>query len=144
MSQRPGFPTTLAAKLTGVTPKTLENWAQRGFLKPSILDKPGHAGTRIYSFRDLVVIRVVDDMRRKGIDIRHLRRVVEFLRQRLAGADVVASTVLVTDGQMLEELAAVDDPRMTTLLAEQSLFVVPFGRLVAKVQADALNMLAAA
>ncbi|MCL2450825.1 MAG: MerR family transcriptional regulator, partial [Polyangiaceae bacterium] len=92
----PNFSTPLAAKLTGVSQGTLENWARRGFLKPS-----GGGGKRrdprLYAFRDLIAIRVADGLRQRGVDVRHLRRVVHYLRSRhgleLSATDVLAGSV---------------------------------------------------
>ena len=53
MALQDGFPTPTAATLSGVSPKTLENWDHRGFLKPSIKSARGHGHARVYSFRDL-------------------------------------------------------------------------------------------
>jgi hypothetical protein len=140
----PGFPSPLAAKLTGVSLKTLENWAQRGFLKPSISAHPGNGARRVYSFRDLIAIRVADDLRSRGIDVRHLRRVVEYLRKRkgleLTTSDVLAGAVLLTDGRDVYEVDGERGVHVSTLRhPDQSVLMVPFGRLVARIQAEALK-----
>jgi DNA-binding transcriptional MerR regulator len=142
----PGFPTPAAARLTGVNVKTLENWSQRGFLKPSLADRPGHGFRRVYSFRDLIAIRVVSDLRARGIDVRHMRKVVDYLRKRkgldVTASDVLASTILVTDGHDVYEIDG--DARVSTLRhPDQSVLMVPLGRLVAKIKADAEHVRAA-
>lgn len=142
-----GFPTPIASKLTGVSVKTLENWDTRGFLKPSVMAARGHGAHRVYSFRDLVAITVADDLRERGFDVRHLRRVVEYLRKRkgldLSASDILASTVLVTDGHDVYEIDGEQGVRISTLRhPDQSVLLVPLGRLIAKMQADALKRLA--
>ena len=146
MDAADGFPTPIAAALTGVSRKTLENWDRRGFLKPSIKGARGHGFSRVYSFRDLIAIRVADDLRRRGIDVRHLRLVIAYLRKRkgldLTPSDVLASTMLVTDGEDVYEIDG--DSRVSTLRhPDQSALMVPLGRLVAKIKADAENVRAA-
>jgi len=142
----PWFPTPAASKLTGVSVKTLENWAQRGFLKASLADRPGPGGRRVYSFRDLIAIRVAASLRDRGIDVRHMKRVVEYLRKRkgldLSAADVLASTLLVTDGHDVYEVDG--NARVSTLRhPDQTALVVPLGRMVAKIRADAAHVYAA-
>ena len=149
-----GFHTSLAAQLTGVSAFTLANWEARGFLKPSVRSALGPGGrgpsrARIYSFRDLIAIRVAYDLRSRGFEVRHLRRVVEYLRQRkgleLTASDVLASTVLVTDGKDVFEVDAERGVHISTLLRpDQSVLLVPLGRFVAKMKADALKGLASA
>ena len=138
-----GFTTPVAAKLTGDSVKTLENWALRNFLKPSIVARPGHGMWRVYSFRDLIAIRVADDLRRRGIEVRNLRRVVTYLRARkgleLTATDVLANSVLITDGQDVYELDGERGLQISTLRhPDQSVLVVPLGRLVGRLRADAL------
>src|SRR2546425_8963549 len=96
-----GFPILLAAKIANVTPKTLHNWDARGFLTPSVADAPARGVSRIYSFRDLVAIRVVCELRDAGISLQALRRVVKFLsgRKGLTASEALASATLVTDGR---------------------------------------------
>ncbi len=146
MTAQDGFPTQTAATLTGVTRKTLENWDRRGFLKPSIKGARGHGLSRIYSFRDLIAIRVADDLRAQGIEVHKLRRVVEYLRKRkgldFTTSDVLAGTMLVTDGVDVYEVDG--NARVSTLRhPDQSALMVPLGRLVAKIRADAKSVRAA-
>jgi DNA-binding transcriptional MerR regulator len=141
------FPTPIASKLTGVSVKTLENWDTRGFLKPSIMAARGHGASRVYSFRDLIAIRIADDLRGRGIDVRNLRRVVDYLRRRkgleLTTSDVLASTVLVSDGHDVYEVDLERGVHTSTLLRpNQSTLLVPLGHFVAKIKADALKGLA--
>ncbi len=44
------------ARITGIPHRTLDYWATRGILKPSIRDASGAGTCRIYSFEDLVVV----------------------------------------------------------------------------------------
>lgn len=139
-----GFPTAIASKLTGVSSKTLENWNLRGFLKPSVAASGAATGgartARVYSFHDLIAIRVADDLRQRGIEVRHLKRVVTYLRKRkglsLSASDVLASTLLLTDGHDVYEVDG--KVGISTLKhPDQSVLIVPFGRMVAKIQAAA-------
>jgi DNA-binding transcriptional MerR regulator len=142
----PGFPTPAASRLTGVNVKTLENWAQRGFLTPTFAAFPGTGSRRVYSFRDLIAIRVAAHMRERGIDVRYMHEVVNYLRKRkgldLTASDILASTILVTDGHDIYEIDA--GARVSALRhPDQTVLMVPLGRLVAKIKADAEHMRAA-
>jgi len=140
MASEIGFPTPVAASLTGVSAKTLENWDARNFLRPSIKSPRGHGRTKSYSFRDLVAIRVADDLRKRGIDVRHLRTVIAYVRKRkgleLTASDVLASTMLATDGVDVYE---VDNGVQISALRhpDQGALLVPLGRHVAVLKAGA-------
>lgn len=141
-----GFPTPVAAKLTDVSVATLDNWDRRGFLKASVQPAGGHGVSRVYSFRDLIAIRIAADLR-QSIDVRNLRRVVDYLRKRkgleLSASEVLASTSLVTDGHDVYEVAG--DVSVSTLRrpGQRMLLMVPLGELVAELQAKAHALRAA-
>jgi DNA-binding transcriptional MerR regulator len=70
-----------AEKLTGISKSQLRRWDRIGFLKPSYgqADR-GEPFSRLYSFRDLVSLRVLNDLRNnKKVPLQHLRKVSEYL-----------------------------------------------------------------
>ncbi len=117
------------------------NWRNRGILVPS--------ESLRYSFRELVAIRVLTALRDSGIDPRGLKRIVDYLRKRkgLSAAEVLASTVLITDGYDVYEQVEVDGAITVSTLRKPGqvvLHVVSFGILVTEVQRDARAALSAA
>jgi DNA-binding transcriptional MerR regulator len=135
-----GFPTPVAAKLSGVTPQTLKSWAHRGFLRPSFSGGPRRPS--IYSFRDVLALRVAGNLCAQGIEVHRLKRVVEYLRKRkgleLTASDVLASTLLVSDGRDVYEVNGIDAVSGISTLRnpDQTVMLVQLGRLVAQLQAD--------
>jgi DNA-binding transcriptional MerR regulator len=130
-----GFPTPIAAKLAGATAKTLEHWAKRGFVRPSVsAGFPARGGTRIWSHRDVIAIRVALGLSKQGVRLRHLRRIVNFVRQReglsLTTSDVLATTSLVYDGREVYEVTG--DTLVSTLRkpGQCELFVVCLDQIV--------------
>jgi DNA-binding transcriptional MerR regulator len=66
--------------LTGVSPRQLQYWDEEGFLSPSLRRSEGKGRRRLYTFRDLVSLRVVVELRRAGVSLQLIRRVVDHLR----------------------------------------------------------------
>lgn len=144
--QRPGYPTPIAAKLTGVSVATLDNWDRRGFLKASIQPAGGHGFARVYSFRDVIAIRVARELKSEGIPLQAMRKVVAYLCARkglLTPSDALASTSLITDGRDVYEIEG--DVSTSTLRrpGQRMLLMVPLGELVAELQAKARALRAA-
>ena len=55
-----GFTAHQACKFTGCSPRQLRYWDQVGLVQPSVQGTGGRPGVpRLYSFRDLVALRVV-------------------------------------------------------------------------------------
>jgi DNA-binding transcriptional MerR regulator len=144
MDSNEGFPTDVAAKLGKVTPKTLENWDVAGFLSPSVPAKRRGISRR-YSFRDVVAIRVVSELRAEGFTLQSLRKIVAYLctRKGLSPNDALASTRLVAVGRDVFEIE--DDVPVSTLLrpGQRMLMVVELNELVAELQAKARALRAA-
>jgi len=88
-------------ELTGITPRQLQWWDERGIVVPL---REGHR--RLYSFEDLSEIAVICQLRRKGFSLQRVRKVVRFLQKefgkRLAQTVSGASDYhLLTDGKSL-------------------------------------------
>jgi DNA-binding transcriptional MerR regulator len=94
-----GFTTRQVAQLTGVNQKTLQYWDRSGFLSPTLAKAHGAGTRRLYSFQDLVTIRVARQFRGRGISLQGLRRVVRFLQGENQETSPLADLYLVTDGE---------------------------------------------
>ncbi len=98
MVEPEGFSTAQVERLTGVGAKTLHFWDRSGFLSPSVIGAHGTGSRRIYSFRDLVALRVAAQLRDAGISLQSLRRVVIALREMHGLEQPLAETYLATNG----------------------------------------------
>ncbi len=99
MQQR--FTSRDVVELTGITPRQLQWWDERGIVVPA---REGHR--RLYSFEDLSEIAVICQLRRKGFSLQRVRKVVRFLQRefskRLAQTVSGASDYhLLSDGKSL-------------------------------------------
>src|SRR6267142_3914711 len=87
--------------LTGITPRQLQWWDERGIVVPA------RAGRRrLYSMEDLSEIAVICELRQRGFSLQRMRKVVRFLQRefgkRLAETVSGASEYhLLTDGTHL-------------------------------------------
>ncbi len=93
-----GFSAGRAAKLSGVPYRTLDYWARSKFLVPTLARAAGKGTMRLYSFQDLVALRVARELRSAGISLQSLRKVIRHLRGRRRTASF-ADTFLVSDGR---------------------------------------------
>jgi DNA-binding transcriptional MerR regulator len=87
--------------LTGITPRQLQWWDERGIVVPA---RDGHR--RVYSWEDLAEVAVICDLRRRGFPLQRVRKVIRFLQKefgrRLAETVSGASEYhLLTDGKAI-------------------------------------------
>ena len=125
-----GFSAGQAARLSGVTYRTLDYWATSRFITPSLVPASGKGSQRLYSFSDLVALRVARDLRAAGISLQALRKVVRYLRTRRKSASF-ANSYLVSDGKDVFErrgeelISTLRSPGQMT-----SVWLVDLGRIV--------------
>jgi DNA-binding transcriptional MerR regulator len=83
-----------AHRLTGVSLRQLRYWSQDGFFKPGLeMQGEGEPSLRLYSFRDLVCLKIISQLRNESrVSLSHLKDVKESLAH--LGDDVWAKTTL--------------------------------------------------
>jgi len=87
--------------LTGITPRQLQWWDERGIVTP------GREGRRrLYSLEDLSEIAVICELRQRGFSLQRMRKVVRFLQREFGKrlAETVSGSSdyhLLTDGTHL-------------------------------------------
>jgi DNA-binding transcriptional MerR regulator len=82
--------------IVGITYRQLDYWARQDLIRPSIADAKGSGSQRLYSFGDIVELKVVKRLIDGGVALQKARKAIEFLRDNL-GEDL-ASADLVLDG----------------------------------------------
>ncbi len=131
---REGFTAGRAAKLSAVPYRTLDYWARSRFLVPSLARAGGKGTVRLYSFQDLVALRVARELRGAGISLQSLRKVVRHLRGRKRTASF-ANTFLVSDGKDVFERRG--DELISTLRQPGQLamaWLIDLGQVVEELQ----------
>ena len=120
-----GFTVPQAVRLTGCTPHQLRYWDQVGLVRPSVQRTEGRQGkARLYSFRDLVALKVIRSLLEGGMSLQQVRRAYSFLRQK-AGLDRhLADVKLITDGRSIFEIARNDGEILDALKKGQMAFCV--------------------
>ena len=67
------FTTHEAERLAGLTPRRLQYWDETGFIRPSVAARRGRGSPRLYSFQDLVKLRIAAQLRDR-LSLQALRR----------------------------------------------------------------------
>lgn len=74
------FSSKAVRALTRLTSRQLQYWDETGFLKPSISARKGRGTLRLYSFQDLVALRVAAELR-GSLPLQTLRRLVAYFQR---------------------------------------------------------------
>ena len=118
-----GFTAEQASRFTGCTAHQLRYWDRIGLVRPSVQETGGRPGVRrLYSFRDLVSLKVIRSLLDGGMSLQRVRRAYDYLRKR-AGLDEHLSEVkLVTDGKSIFKICRNDGEVLDALKEGQMAF----------------------
>jgi len=132
-----GFTAAQACELTGCTPHQLRYWDKVGLVEPSIQTTDGRPGRRrIYSFRDLVGLRVVKSLLDNGLSIQRVRRAWDYLRRTGDMDEQLSNVKLITDGHSIFAVAHDEDEILDALRQGQLAFFVKIDEIAQDVEDD--------
>ncbi|AOT57837.1 MerR family transcriptional regulator [Streptomyces fradiae ATCC 10745 = DSM 40063] len=115
-------PTACAA--AGITYRQLDYWARTGLVEPSVRPAYGSGTQRLYSFRDVVVLKIVKRFLDTGVALQNIRAAVQHLRDREV-RDLERMT-LMSDGATVYECASPDEV-VDLLQGGQGIFGIAVG-----------------
>ena len=105
-----GFSGKKAAEIVGISYRQIDYWARTDLIRPSSCDAAGSGSRRIYSYRDLLELRVIKTLLDAGIKLESVRDVFKYLRNHveseIAAAHIVISgqSVVLCQGDQLVDV----------------------------------------
>jgi DNA-binding transcriptional MerR regulator len=125
--------------LTGITPRQLQWWDERGVVKPA---RQGHR--RVYSMNHLTEVAVICELRRKGFSLQSVRKVMRFLAHEFGKglAEIVSHQSeyhLLTDGTHI--YLETSDRQVVDVLenSRQPILAVCLSEAVRRVRAEVIS-----
>jgi DNA-binding transcriptional MerR regulator len=102
-----GYRGPAACQIAGITYRQLDYWARTGLVVPSIRGAAGSGSQRLYSFKDVLVLKVVKRLLDTGVSLQNIRVAVEHLRRR--GVRDLAGITLFSDGTTVYECSSPEE-----------------------------------
>ncbi|MFH9137338.1 MerR family transcriptional regulator [Streptomyces sp. NPDC017524] len=115
-------PTACAA--AGITYRQLDYWARTGLVEPSVRPAYGSGTQRLYSFRDVVLLKIVKRFLDTGVALQNIRTTVQHLRAR--GFQDLERMTLMSDGATVYECSSPDEV-VSLLQGGQGVFGIAVG-----------------
>jgi DNA-binding transcriptional MerR regulator len=123
-----GFTAEQATRFTGCTAHQLRYWDRIGLVKPSVQATGGRPGVRrLYSFRDLVALKVIRSLQEGGMSLQRVRRAYDYLRKKADLDEHLSQVKLVTDGKSIFKVARNDGELLDALKEGQMAFFLAIG-----------------
>ncbi len=134
-----GYRGPTACRVAGITYRQLDYWARTGLVAPTVRPATGSGTHRLYSFRDILVLKVVKRLLDTGVSLQQIRIAVEQLRER--GIGDLAQITLMSDGASVYECTSSDEV-IDLVQGGQGVFGIAVGRVWREVEGS-LSMLPA-
>ena len=128
-----GYRGPTACNAAGITYRQLDYWARTGLVEPSVRGAHGSGSQRLYSFRDILVLKVVKRLLDTGISLQQIRAAVHHLRDR--GTRDLAQVTLMSDGVSVYECTSADEV-VDLLAGGQGVFGIALGRVWQEVEGN--------
>jgi DNA-binding transcriptional MerR regulator len=132
-----GYRGPIACAAAGITYRQLDYWARTGLVEPSIRPASGSGTQRLYSFRDILVLRIVKRLIDTGVSLTNIRAAVAHLEQR--GGDDLARITLMSDGASIYECRS-EDEVIDLVRGGQGVFGIAVGRVWQEVEGQLASL----
>jgi DNA-binding transcriptional MerR regulator len=126
LAELAGYRGPTACAAAGITYRQLDYWARTGLVAPSLRAEQESGTQRLYSFRDIIALKVIKRLLDCGISLGEIRAAVADLLIR--DVNDLARLTLVSDGHSVYEVTSTDE--VVDLLADgQGVFGIALGRV---------------
>jgi DNA-binding transcriptional MerR regulator len=126
-----GFRGPTVCKTVGISYRQLDYWARTGLVEPSIKPADGSGSQRLYSFADVVHLKIIKKLLEAGVSLQQIRKAIEFLRTDLN--QPLANVTLVSDGTTIYACRSKDEV-VDLLAGGQGVFGIAVGKVYEELQ----------
>ncbi|MGI8427539.1 MAG: MerR family transcriptional regulator [Actinomycetota bacterium] len=102
-----GFRGPQVCKVVGISYRQLDYWARTGLVTPSVQPAQGSGSQRLYSFEDLVDLKLINKLLQAGVSLQRVREAISYLHslgQNLKGITIASDGVSVYACKSAEEV----------------------------------------
>ena len=121
-----GFRGPQACAIVGISYRQLDYWARTGLVRPELKEAKGSGTQRLYSFKDLVHLRVIKNLLDAGVALPKIRKAIRFIADELG--QQLENVTLMSDGKNI--FAATSENEIIDLLRRgQGVFGIALGKV---------------
>ncbi|MFP5251859.1 MAG: MerR family transcriptional regulator [Actinomycetes bacterium] len=132
-----GYRGAIAADAAGITYRQLDYWARTGLVEPTIRPAHGSGSQRLYSFRDILVLKLVKRLLDTGISLQQIRVAIQQLHEH--GVRDLTQITLMSDGAS-GYLCTSSDEVIDLLGRGQGVFGIAVGKVLREVETQLIEL----
>lgn len=130
-----GYRAPQVCNLVGITYRQLDYWARTDLLRPSLASAQGSGSQRLYSFGDIVQLRVVKRLLDAGMSLKKIRQAMDLLREQLNSATPLVDVTLLSDGNTIYAAHSADEV-VDVFRRGQGVFGIAVGPVQAEMEGE--------
>jgi predicted RNase H-like HicB family nuclease len=135
------FNTKAIHRITGLTMRQIDYSDKTHFIKPSVSEAAGHGSVRLYSFTDLVQMKVAKTLMDKGITLQKIRKAITYLKKNMPDVEEPLSELrFLTDGNTVFVITKDDRQIIDTLKKGQLVFSIALGDLIQELKGQIIDI----
>jgi DNA-binding transcriptional MerR regulator len=139
VTREQGFRAPQVCSLVGISYRQLDYWARTDLIKPSLQRAQGSGSQRLYSFSDVVELRVVKRLLDAGMSLKKIRQAMDILRAQLDSDSPLTNVTLLSDGHTI--YAAHSDEEVVDLFrGGQGVFGIAVGPVQEELEGELLEL----
>ncbi|GAA2009180.1 MerR family transcriptional regulator [Brevibacterium samyangense] len=131
LDEEAGYRGPTVCRVVGITYRQMDYWARTDLVVPSIRTATGSGSQRLYSFRDILVLKIVKRLLDTGVALNQIRVAVGHLRER--GIEDLSQITLMSDGSSVFECTSADQV-IDLVQGGQGVFGIAVGRVWREVE----------
>jgi len=135
------FNTKTVSKLAGLSIRRVDYWDRTHFIKPSVKEASGYGSVRLYSFKDLIQLRVAKTLLDKGLSLQKIRKAVTYLKKNMPDVEEPLSDLrFLTDGETLFVITKDKKQIIDALKSGQIVFSIALGAIVEDLKGELVSL----
>lgn len=103
-----GYRGPQACKIVGITYRQLDYWTRTALVTPSLQEATGSGSQRLYSFNDLLQLKVIKSLTDAGASLQKVRQAIDYVRDNLV-EDNWSQLTIVADGSRVYALSSEEE-----------------------------------
>jgi predicted RNase H-like HicB family nuclease len=135
------FNTKAVFKITGLSIRQIDYWDRTHFIKPSVSEASGYGSVRLYSFNDLIQLKVAKTLMDKGVSLQKIRKALNYLKKNMPEIKKPLSELrFLTDGETIFVLTKDNKVIIDTLKSGQLVFSLALGEIVESLKSEVVAL----
>ena len=134
-----GYTGPEVCKITGISYRQLDHWTTTKLIDASVRNIKGSGFHRIYSFNDIILVKLVKKLRSAGVSLQKIRIALKNVNKILGKNSNISDVSIFSDGSSIYVLS--DNDQMIDLLKKgQAVFGISLGPVHTETEAEILSL----